>query len=110
MPTRSKDLPDVPALGELGDNADDKAILGLYASGGAVGRAFMVPPGTPAANVKALQDGFAAMMKDPEFLAEAEKANLEIEYSSPEALAEEMRKTLGTPAQVIARAKSIFGR
>jgi tripartite-type tricarboxylate transporter receptor subunit TctC len=110
VPTSSKDLPDVPALGELGDNADDKAILGLYASGGAVGRAFMLPPGTQPAAVKALQEGFAAMMKDPEFLAEADKANLEIDYSSPEALEQEMRKTLGTQAQVIARAKAIFGR
>jgi tripartite-type tricarboxylate transporter receptor subunit TctC len=110
VPTRSPELPDVPALGELGDTPDDKAILGLYASGGAVGRAFLVPPGTQPAALKALQDGFAALMKDPEFLAEAAKANLDIEYSSPQALGEEIRKTLATPPQVIARAKAIFGR
>ena len=110
VPTRSADLPDVPALGELGDTPDDKALLGLYASGGAVGRAFILPPGTNPVAVKALQAGFMAMVKDPEFLSEMEKASIDVDPVGPEELAANIRKTLATSPAVIERAKTIFGR
>ena len=110
VPTRSADLPDVPALGELGDTPDDKALLGLYASGGAVGRAFILPPGTNPAAVKALQAGFMAMVRDPEFLSEMEKASIDVDPVGPDELAANIRKTLATSPEVIARAKTIFGR
>ena len=110
LPTRSADLPDVPALGELGENPQDKALLGLYASGGAVGRAFILPPGTNPVAVKALQAGFMAMVKDPEFLAEMDKASIEVDPVGAEELAANIRKTLATSPEVIARAKTIFGR
>jgi len=110
VPTRSADLPDVPALGELGDTPDDKALLGLYASGGAIGRAFILPPGTNPAAVKALQAGFMAMVKDPEFLSEMEKASIDVDPVGPEELAANIRKTLATSPAVIERAKTIFGR
>ena len=110
VPTRSADLPDVPALGELGDTPDDKALLGLYASGGAIGRAFILPPGTNPVAVKALQAGFMAMVKDPEFLSEMEKASIDVDPVGPEELAANIRKTLATSPEVIARAKTIFGR
>ena len=110
VPTRSADLPDVPALGELGDTPDDKALLGLYASGGAIGRAFILPPGTNPAAVKALQTGFMEMVKDPEFLSEMDKASIDVDPVGPEELAANIRKTLSTSPEVIARAKAIFGR
>lgn len=39
---------------------------------------YSLPPGTPKDRVKLLQDAFAATMKDPDFLSEAKKSNLEI--------------------------------
>ena len=38
-----------------------------------------MPPRTPKERVEALRQAFDATMKDPEFLADAKKANLEIE-------------------------------
>ena len=110
VPTRSPELPDTPALGELGDTPADKQLLGLYASGGAIGRAFILPPGTNPAALKTLQDGFMAMVKDPEFLAEAQKANLDVEPLPAEPLIAETLKTLATPQSVKDRVRQIFGR
>ena len=110
VPERSADLPDVPALGELGDNEADKQLLGLYASGGAIGRAFIAPPGVPAATMKVMQDSFLAMTKDPELVAEMQKANLDLEYAPPEKLAEEVKKTLAIPKTVTDRAKELLAR
>ena len=110
VPTRSPELPDTPALGELGETPADKALLGLYASGGAIGRAFIAPPGTQPAALNALQDGFMAMTRDPEFLAEMQKASLDVEPLDGATLAAETAKTLATPQSVRDRVKTIFGR
>ena len=110
VPERSPDLPDVPALGELGDNPEDKQLLNLYASGGAIGRAFILPPGTPENVLKTLQDGFTAMTKDPEMIAEMQKTNLDLEPLPATNQYAEVKKTLSTSATVVQRAKAIFGR
>ena len=110
VPERAADLPDVPALGELGNTEGDKQLLRLYASGGAIGRAFIAPPAVPAATMKVMQDSFLAMTRDPELIAEMQKANLDLEYAAPEKLAEEVRKTLATPKTVTERAKELLSR
>lgn len=110
VPERSADLPDVPALGELGDNDADKQLLGLYASGGAIGRSFIVPPGTPEPILKALQDGFNEMTSDPELIAEMKNVNLDLEPLPAARQYAEILKTLSTPLAVRDRAKAVLGR
>ena len=110
VPERSPDLPDVPALGELGDKPADKQLLQLYASGGAIGRSFILPPGTPANVVKTMQDSFNAMVKDPEVIAEMQKASLDLEPLPAERQYSEVQKTLATPDAVKQLARGIFGR
>ncbi len=110
LPERAVDLPDVPALGELGNTEADRQLLRLYAGGGAIGRAFIAPPQVSAATMKVMQDSFLAMTRDPELIAEMQKANLDLEYAAPEKLAEEVRKTLATPKAVTERAKELLSR
>lgn len=73
LPQRSPELPDVPCLVELGRTDEERQLLGLYASGGEIGRAILAPPNMPADVTKVLRDGFMAMTKDPEFIAEMKK-------------------------------------
>jgi tripartite-type tricarboxylate transporter receptor subunit TctC len=67
-----------------------------------MGRPYVAPPGAPADRAEALRKAFMATMQDPEFLAEAEKSQLEINpvagteveklvkdlYQTPKALAD----------------------
>jgi tripartite-type tricarboxylate transporter receptor subunit TctC len=53
-------------------------------------RPYSLPPGTPKERVKILQNAFMATMKDPEFLADAKKTQLDIDPVS----AEEVEKTV----------------
>src|SRR5947208_3010456 len=50
-PTRMRELPDAPALPEIGATPEDKQVYQLYASGSAVGRSLIGPPGIPADRV-----------------------------------------------------------
>jgi tripartite-type tricarboxylate transporter receptor subunit TctC len=69
---------DVPLVMDLARNDEQKQIMRLIFARQVMGRPYAAPPGIPADRAKALRDAFDATMKDKEFLAEAEKADLEI--------------------------------
>ena len=107
---RGPELPDVPALGELGDNLEARQLLGLYAGTGAIGRSFFGPPGLRPAVMKALRDGFAAMSKDPQFIADANQINAELQVGSGEEVQKAVEQALNVPESVLQRAREIFAR
>src|SRR5438132_5698582 len=78
-PERSADLPDAPALPEIATTAQDKQVYELYASGSAIGRSVIAPPGLPAERAKVLREAFDAMVKDPDFIAEIRKTHVELD-------------------------------
>lgn len=98
---RDPDLPNVPAIVELGKTPLDKRVLGFYASGAGVGRSFAAPPGVPADRVKALRAAFEAMLKDPEFLAEIDKVKAEFRPLSGEKLQELIVQSANAPKEVL---------
>lgn len=110
LPERNPELSDVPCLVELGRTAEEKQVLALYGSGGAIGRSIMAPPGVPADVATALRTGFMAMVKDPDFRADIQKSGLELDALSGQALTEVVTKGLDIPDQVRERAKAVFGR
>jgi tripartite-type tricarboxylate transporter receptor subunit TctC len=110
VPERAHDLPDVPTLVEVGRTPEEKQLLGLYASGGAIGRAFLAPPGLSGEVTQALRDGFNNMVLDPEFIAEMKKVDLDLEPLPGEVLQKTAANILDIPASVKTRAKAMFGR
>ena len=109
-PERIAELPDAPSLGEIGDTPEDKQVFALYASGSAIGRSVIAPPGLPADRVKALRDAFQAMVKDPEFIADLQRTNVELEPLPGTEVEQLVIRTLNVPATVRDRAKLAFGR
>ncbi len=110
LPARGRDLRDVPALGELGETPEARQIFSLYASMGAIGRAFFAAPGIPAINAKLLRDGFAAMTLDAEFLADAARMGADLDLAGGDELQRNVQNTLDVPAAVLDRARAIFAR
>lgn len=108
LPERSAELPDVPALGEFGRSEEDKQILRLYSSGGALGRYVVAAPDLPAEVAKALRDGYQKTMTDPEFLADCAKANLDVEPASHDRLLEVAKRTLDVSDAIRTRVRDIF--
>jgi tripartite-type tricarboxylate transporter receptor subunit TctC len=110
LPERDPELADVPCLVELGRTEEEKQVLALYGSGGAIGRSIMAPPSLPADVAKALRAGFMAMTEDREFKADLQKGGLELDPLSGESLTRVVAKGLEIPDAVRQRAKSVFGR
>jgi hypothetical protein len=94
-------LKDVPVVGDLAKNPDDKAIIEFLTAGLGLGRPFIAPPGIAPERAKMLQDAFMATMQDPEFLADAAKQKLEVEPKDSAYLAALIRKIYGTPKPVV---------
>ena len=100
---RSKELPNVPTLVELGNTPQDQAALAFYVSSAAVSRSMIATPGIPAERVKALREAFMATGHDPQFLAEIKQSQSEFSPASGEYLQDLARKVAATPPDVIQR-------
>lgn len=98
------DLKDVPLILDLAKNERQRQILEVVFSGQPMGRPYVAPPGVPADRVKALREAFNAMMKDPEFLAEADKAKLEIELVTGETVEKIVARVTAMPKDVLKEA------
>ena len=109
-PERIAELPDAPSLGEVGDTAEDKQVFALYASGSAIGRSLIAPPGLAADRIQMLRDAFQAMVKDPEFVADLQRTNVELDPLPGAEVERLVIRTLNVPATVRDRAKLAFGR
>lgn len=79
---RSDELGNIPSVYDYAKTAEQKALLDIHFKQLMLSRPFAGPPGVPAYRLAALRDAFAATLKDPEFLAEAERSGLEIDYAS----------------------------
>ena len=94
----------VPFVMDLVNNPESESTLRFAFSYLVYIRPFVAPPELPADRLKALQDGFAQTLKDSEFLAEAEKSDLEVRYVSPAEVQKALDSAFNAPEQVKANA------
>lgn len=103
-------LPDVPmGLNFVKDPADLEAIRLIFLQQ-ETGRPIVAPPGVPPDRLAILRKAFDETMKDPAFLAEAAKAQLDISPLSGQAIDEMLRKAYAAPEATVERAKAILER
>ena len=100
------ELPDVPLVMDLAKNDEQRAILKLVFARQVMGRPYLAPPELPADRVALLRKAFADTMKDKDFLADAEKSQLEINPVSGEEVEKLVKEVYATPADIIAKAKA----
>ncbi len=98
-------LPDVPLLRELARAPKDQPLLDFMSKAVAVGRPIATTPGVPYERVEALRRAFDATLKDPLFIAEAEKERAEISAMTGAQLAQIIRELIESPADIKARVK-----
>jgi tripartite-type tricarboxylate transporter receptor subunit TctC len=77
--TADPTFPDAPTAIDVVSSPADKQLFEIAFAEQVMGRPFLLPPGVPPDRVKALRAAFDATMKDPEFLAEANAQNVEVD-------------------------------
>jgi tripartite-type tricarboxylate transporter receptor subunit TctC len=109
-PQRVTELANVPDLVELARNAEDRQVLSIFASVGAVGRSIMTTPRVPAERVAALREAFDGMSKDADFLADLGKTHAEFGPMHGAALQTFIERTRDVPPAVLERARAAVRR
>jgi tripartite-type tricarboxylate transporter receptor subunit TctC len=102
------DIPEVPLVIDLAKNEEQKQILTLIFARQPLGRPFLAPPGVPEDRVAALRKAFMDTMNDKEYIAEAEKAQLEMGPVPGEKVQQLVVDAYKTPKEVAAKAAALL--
>jgi tripartite-type tricarboxylate transporter receptor subunit TctC len=105
---RHPDLPDVPTMAELARTPEQASVLRTVSSASEIGKFVLTTPGVPAQRVAALRAAFDAVVKDPEFVAEAHKLGVEIDSLSGAELQKVVHETQSIAPDVIEKVKAIY--
>ena len=110
---RNHRLRDTPTIWELMDQekaAETKKRLARVVLGpGAFGRPILATPAIPAERVKILRDAYSKMLKDPEFVAEANKRQWELNPVSGEKLEALAKEVIHQSPDIVERMKKVLG-
>lgn len=104
---KADDLADTPLVQDLA-GPEDRPVLEFLLAPQGMGRPFFAPPDVPKDRVAALREAFAKTMRDPEFLKEAAKTGLDIQYVSGEEVDAILARANATPKEVVARAQELL--
>ena len=105
---RAPDLPDVPLMSELAKNDEDRQVLTFMSADMGISRAIVTTPDVPAERLSALRTAFDRMIKDPEFVAEADKVQMDISGSTGLEAQKVAESMLAMPANIVQRAKVLI--
>ena len=103
------ELKNIPVSYEMAKSDEAKILMAtvLRANSPTV-RPFMTPPGTPEDRVQILRKAFMATMTDPELMAEAKKANLDINPLDGAELEQNVREIFKVEPPLVAKLKEIL--
>ena len=106
-PTLDSDLAGVPTVLQLARNDNDRALFRFFWLYTVIGRSIVAPPGVPAARLAVLRAGFDATVADPGFIADAEKANIDLAVMNGEKLQSLIRDAVSLKGPLLTEAKRV---
>jgi tripartite-type tricarboxylate transporter receptor subunit TctC len=105
---REPDLPDVPLLIDLAKNDEQAAMFSFVSAPVAIERPFAGPPGMAPEVLAILRAAFAGMVKDPAFLADAARQNLDVDPHSGAEVAKIVADIVNAPPAIVQKVKDIM--
>jgi len=109
IPRRHPELPNVPLVIDYAKTDEARKLIqsGVH-DYAAVARPYVLPPATPKERAQLLRKALMDTMKDPEFLAEAKKAKLDIEPLSGEELERIVSRIFKLEPELVEKLKEIL--
>ncbi len=105
---KNEELSGVPLAIDLVKNDADRKLLELFAGRLVMAYPVAAPPAVPAQRVAALRAAFDATMKDPQLLAEAERAGMDIKPVTGAKIQALLEAVHTSPQDVVERARGII--
>ena len=109
-PKTTNEFGPIPSVFDFVKNEDDRKVLELHFGQVLLGRPVAGPPGMPEERLSVLRKAFLELMKDPDFLADAQKANLDIDPATGEEVRALLARFADYPKNIIQKAKAAIGR
>jgi hypothetical protein len=103
------EVPNVPWAIDLAKTEDaKKMILTSARVNGVLNRFYVLPPGTPKERVNLLRKAFMDTMKDPEFLADTQKAKLDLDPIDGAEIEKQVKELFKLEPALVSRMKEIL--
>jgi tripartite-type tricarboxylate transporter receptor subunit TctC len=106
-PKRHRDLADVPLLIEMAASDEARAVIEFMTSSSQMGQSYVAPPGVPEPILDVLRTAFDATMRDPGFVSELRRGNIELNPIDGRELTEIVRRTMSVPKSAIDRYQAV---
>jgi tripartite-type tricarboxylate transporter receptor subunit TctC len=106
---RSEEFPATPSIMEFAKDERTRQLLRLLIVTQDLDRPLLLPPGVPAERVRELRDAFNATVKDPAFLADAQKMRLHLDPVSGEDVLKALTAAYAVPAEIVEIARETMG-
>jgi tripartite-type tricarboxylate transporter receptor subunit TctC len=103
-------IKDAPLVLESAHSAEERKALELFFARAAMGRPFVAPPEVPADRIAALRQAFEATLRDPAFLEDAKKQNLNVVPIAGQEMADIVANAYKTPPEIVKRTVQALGR
>lgn len=102
------DLRNVPTIFELADSADLRGVFTLFFGPDEIGQPLALPPNVPKDRVEAFRQAFSEMIRDPDYLADADKQKLALTPASWQELENSVTEAFKATADQVAIARKFF--
>lgn len=103
--SKADDLPEVPLALDLAKSPEDRAAMQLIFSPTYIGWPSVMPPGVPADRVAAVRAAYMKTMSDKDFVANADKQQLELDPLDGEEIQKIVMQLYALPPAAIERAR-----
>ena len=102
-------FPDAPLATEVAQSAADKRLIEVLEAPYRLSRPYAAPPDLPADRAKALQAAFLAAQKDPDYLADARKLQLDVSPIGGDEALSLINRIAETPEDQLKRLEKVVG-
>ena len=102
---RHPDMDPAPLVIDFAKNDSDRGVLELIFARQDMAYPIVAPPGTPPERVAVLRTAFGAVLRDPDYLADAKKQHLESAFMTGAEIETLIGRIFASPPAIIARAQ-----
>jgi len=104
---KDPDLPHVPLLVDLASNEEQRLLFRLVSNSAAIDHPIVAPPRLAPDVRQILNEAFALMVRNADFLGDAKERALDLDPLSGEDLASVIRQIIDTPSEIVSQIQKL---